>query len=91
VCREGRLARLVDRGFTPRPRTRRLDRTAWPVILRVLGSEQRKDMFGAVRSPAREQVVVSLVKQAATVDSHEAWIPTPRVRNHPRRSSSSSA
>jgi hypothetical protein len=89
--RKGRLACLVDRGFTPGPRTRRLDRTTWPVILRVRGSEQRKDMFGAVRSPTREQAVVSLVKQATAVDNHETWIPTPRVLSHPRHNSSSFA
>ena len=48
-------------------------------------------MFGAVRSPTRKQAVSGHIEQAAAVDSHEAWIPTSRVLDHPRHNSFSSA
>src|SRR3972149_2555522 len=80
--REGRLARLADGGFTARPRTCRLDRSAWSVILRILDGEQGQDMFRAVRSPAREQAVAPSIEQTTAADGHETRIPGSRVLNH---------
>jgi hypothetical protein len=84
-------ARLPDGGSAARPRTRRLDGSAWPVILRIPGGEQRKDMFRAIRGPAREQAVPEHIEQAAAAESHETGIPTPLVLNHRHQDSFSSA
>jgi hypothetical protein len=61
----------------------RADCPAWSVVLRILGSEQRQDVFRAVRRPAREQTMARHIEQATPVDGDETWIPTPRVLNHP--------
>jgi hypothetical protein len=77
--RQGRLPRRASGGFAARSGPRRRDRPARAVVLRIPGKEQRKDMLGAVRRPARQKTVSPLIKQAAAVEGDETWIPTPRV------------
>jgi hypothetical protein len=85
---EGRFPSLGHGCFAARPSPCRFDCPSRSVILRILGGEQRKNMFGAVRRPAREQAVARHVKQAAAMGSYETWIPSTHILSHLRRTPS---
>jgi hypothetical protein len=73
-----RLNRGFPRGahadLATRPRTRRLDRPLWPIILGCALGKERQDVLGARGCPFCQQMVARQVEQTAAMDRYETWI-----------------